>query len=216
MKKVAIVGASGGLGLALIHACHTAGEVSVIAVVRDESKLSENIRKEVDTVVAGNATEATTVAETLSHSPDIVVIAVGQKDTKQQQTIRTDVTRAYVNGMRDNPAKLIVISSLGAGESGMQTNWFLRTFILGKVLKRVIEDHNAQEKLVRDELPAERWLIVRPTALNDNDAKGAYEVQESANLRSAKISRKDVASFVAKQIKGEGELYWGKMIAITW
>ncbi len=213
--KVAIVGAGGGMGLALIHACHAA-DMPVIAVVRNESKIPEDVRKKVDTVVEGNAKEKVTVTTTLSHSPDVVIIAVGSKNTKDPQTVRNDVTKAYADPLSEEGAKMVIVSSLGAGDSGMQTNWFLRTFILGKVLKHPLDDHNSQEAYVLDTIPAERYLIVRPTALNDKPAKNDYEIQETEKLRSAKISRADVANFIVKQIKGEGEMYWGKKVSITW
>ncbi len=216
MPKVAIVGANGGMGLALIRAFHATPDVSVIAVLRNQSKLPVDTRKQIHTIVEGDATQAETVKKTLSHSPDVVIIAVGSQNTKVPQTIRADVTRAYVDGMRDTTTKLLVVSSIGAGTSGMQTNWFLRTFLLGIVLKYPMQDHTAQETIVRDGLPVKQWLIVRPSALNDNPSKGVYEVQETNKLRSARICRDDVAKFIVKQVKGEGELYWGKMVAVTW
>ncbi len=216
MLNVAIVGANGGMGLALIRAFYATPDVSVIAVLRNQSKLPIDARKQIHTIVEGDATQPDTVQATLSHSPDIVIIAVGSQNTKVPQTIRADVTRAYVDGMRDTTTKLLVVSAVGAGMSGMQTNWFMRTFLLGMVLKHPMQDHSAQETIVRDGLPVEQWLIVRPTELNDNPSKGVYEVQETNKLRSTRICRDDLAKFIVKQVKGEGKLYWGKMVAVTW
>lgn len=222
--KIAIIGAAGRTGLALIKACHAreASNIQVIAVVRTSSRLSAEIIDQIAVVVEGDATSPSTVSATLAHSPDYIICAVGAAKISGVQTIRGDVTKAYLAGISNSnnqSVRFVAISSNGVGDSINQVNFFVR-IMLTLLLKRVLQDHTEQERLVTHSLPENRWLIVRPTGLKDIDgARKIYQlVTGTDKVRSTSIGRHDVAHFILSQILGEGDegSYWGKAVTITW
>lgn len=222
--KIAIIGAAGRTGLALIKACKAreTSDIEVIAVVRTLSRLSTQIHGQISAVVEGDATSPDTVSATLAHSPDYIICAVGAANIRGVQTIRGDVTRAYLSGItnsNDQNVRFVAISSNGVGDSIMQVNFFVRV-MLKLVLTRVLQDHTEQERLITQMLPENRWLIVRPTGLKDIDgARKIYQLVIGADkVRSTSIGRHDVAHFILEQILGGGDegSYWGKKVTITW
>lgn len=139
---------------------------------------------------------------------------MGAASTKGVQTVRADVTRAFLG----TGAKFVAVSSFGVGDSMQQTNFALKLF-LKLTLKHVLNDHTEQEQLIRDTLPGKRWLIVRPTALKDAKPREEYQLScYPEKIRSSSIGRDDVAHFIAKNIAGsdDGTSYWGKAVTITW
>jgi len=222
--KIAIIGAAGRTGLALIKACaaQESSDIEVIAVVRMLSRLSAQIHDQISAVVEGDATSADTVSATLAHSPDYIICAVGAASKRGVQTIRGDVTRAYLTGITNTnmqSVRFVVVSSNGVGDSIMQTSFFVR-FGLKLILKHVLLDHTEQERLITETLPENRWLIVRPTGLKDiAGARKIYQlVTGTDKVRSTSIGRLDVAHFILQQILGGGDdgSYWGKAVTITW
>jgi len=213
--KVVILGVNGRLGLSLIKAFDAYDDVELLGVVRDKSRLSTQVQDKLTVVIEGDATDSETAAQVETHSPDYVLCAVGAAQTKAAQSVRADVTRAFLG----TQGKFVAVSSFGVGDSMKQTNFALKLF-LNVTLKHVINDHTEQEKLIKDTLPADRWLIVRPTALKDGKLREKYQVcRAPEKIRGASIGRDDVAHFIAKQVAGNGEddkKYWGKAVTITW
>lgn len=214
--KVAVVGASGRLGLALLDALYAAEEdVEVVAVVRNTSKLNEETRKRVSAVVQGDATTAETASAIMAHQPDFIVVSVGEPESRRASKVRGDSTRVLIEAMKmgESETKLIGVSSVGVGDSVEQMGPLVR-FFLTRFLKHPFADHLEQERLMR-ELPAEKWIVIRPTALNDKAATGDYETRTEGKLRSWAVSRKDVAQLIVKQMQGKGETFYGKLVSIT-
>lgn len=227
--KVAILGANGRTGLALIKAFKAAGadsedkSVELIGVVRDKSKLSEEYLAMLSEVVDGDCTESVTCTRVLRYEPAYIVCAVGAVSHEGVQTTRTDATRVFIEGINSSgsAAKFVCVSSFGAGGSMCQTNFAIR-FFLNRLLRQPLADHTTQEKLIQDTLPDKsRWLIVRPTGLKDEDGP-RKEYQLSAppeKIRSSAVGRDDVAYFIVKQVTeelSEEDSYWGKLVTITW
>ena len=95
-------------------------------------------------------------------------------------------------------AQLICLTTLGAGESWQNLNFFWKRIMFGLLLRPVFLDHERQEQLVRDS--GLDWTIVRPSALTDEPANQSYKVDIPASERglALKISRTDVAGFLAR------------------
>ena len=77
----------------------------------------------------------------------------------------------------------------------------------------VFKDHELQENLVY--ASGLDWTIVRPSAFIDGSATDAFKENFSSSERnlSLKISRKDVATFLSKQISDAS--YLGCAVAIS-
>lgn len=211
--KVAVLGASGRTGLALVRAL-LSQNISTIAVVRNPSRLPEDIQAKV-TVVTGEGTSDKTAQAALEHNPDIIVCTVGSASPFGVQSICTDVTRTFVNAIKNVPnTRFIAMSSVGAHDSASQVG-ILTRIVVATVLKQVMKDHTAQEDAVTCNLPKNRWLILRPTVLNDKPADKNYQTMEKGRLNNDHISRNTVAQFITDQIIGHSDSFWGKKVAIT-
>ncbi len=90
----------------------------------------------------------------------------------------------------------MVLSALGAGESIATANWFLRTFVIGGLLKLPFLDHDVQERLTRES--GLEFVIARPSRLTDGKAKGTYTRTTQLVPVPSAISRADVADFLVE------------------
>lgn len=140
-------------------------------------------------IVAGDATDADVLREAIAGA--VVVTVGGAKGVENQ---RATVTKAVLAAMEDvGVRRLIVQSSLGAGDSGAQMPAPLRV-LMNAVLAKPLADHNAQEAAVfASDLD---WTVIRPTGLKDKPATGtwrALEVSDEGTL-SGSIPRGDVAA----------------------
>lgn len=188
--KITVVGGSQGTGAQLAIAAVRAGH-DVTAVSR-----SGNVPDGV-TAVVGSATDAE-VARAAVSGADAVVITVG--DAKGVTHARAAVTRSIVAAMRESGVRrLVVQSSLGAGDSGKQLPVPLRQ-LMKVLLAKPLADHNEQEKAVRES--GLDWTIVRPTGLKDAPARGtwrAHEVSDGETLGGT-IPRVDLAAFMLEVV----------------
>ncbi|MGM0386112.1 MAG: NAD(P)H-binding protein, partial [Actinomycetota bacterium] len=123
----------------------------------------------------------------------------------------TDVT-AIVDAMRrEGVRRLVVQSSLGAGDSmGLMpavARIFART-----VLGSALADHGEQEAAVR--ASGLDWTIVRPGGLADGPVTGTLVAQETAEKKpmKARISREDVAAYVVRIL--DDPQSFGKALAL--
>jgi NADPH:quinone reductase-like Zn-dependent oxidoreductase len=221
--RVLIAGASGGVGQQLVREAVSRGGTEVYALVRTASKLPESLAAGCAAVLVGNAKDVADVEAALEQArPELVVTAIGAP--LSDSSTRTETTRILLDALLASPhesvrnARVVAVSSVGAGDSMPQIPWVLRVF-LGFILRNALKDHSAQEDFVRAKMAAGKWMIVRATGLQDTEATHAYDVSvHGRSLRSSKVTRADVAHFIVGQIVGtdKGEKsYWGKTVAIT-
>ena len=130
---------------------------------------------------------------------DIVFVSLGNSSLGKTN-IRTDGTKQVISAMkRESVDRLIVLSSLGIGDSRGQRTLFAK-LLLNTLIRNVVADHATQEEAVmKSELI---WTIVRPPLLTDGPKSGDYRygLADDLSLKSNRISRADVADFMVKQI----------------
>lgn len=126
---------------------------------------------------------------------------------------RARVTRTVVEAMRIAGVRRIVVqSSLGAGDSGSQLPGVLR-LLTRVVLAKPLADHDQQERAVMES--GLDWTIVRPAGLSDNAAQGrwrALEVTDSGRLGGT-IPRADLAACLL-DVLGDGSTV-GKAVGVS-
>ena len=96
--------------------------------------------------------------------------------------------------------RLICQTTLGAGDSKGNLNFFWKYIMFGMLLRKAYEDHESQERYVmQSDL---HWTIVRPAAFTNGPRTGNYAHGFDSNAKgiTLKISRADVADFLLKQI----------------
>ncbi|MGO1226177.1 NAD(P)-dependent oxidoreductase [Brachybacterium sp. AOP42-C2-15] len=184
--KITVIGVSTGTGALLASLAHEQGH-EVTALSRRGAAPAGARALSGDALAPGIAAEAVAGA-------DAVVVTVGGAKGVPHQ--RAAVTRAVVTAMQAAGARrLVVQSSLGAGDSGSQlpgiVGWAMKT-----LLAKPLADHDEQESAVVES--GLDWTLVRPTGLTNGPASGAWralEPSEQGTLRGS-ISRSDLAALL--------------------
>lgn len=192
--KILVLGASQGTGALCVKAALSKGH-AVTAFSRSPAKLDLNDPKL--TKLTGNFHEQASVRAAVEGHDAVIICASATKLSafKEKPDYFSSGTRFCIDAMKEHGVKrLVVLSAQGVGDSVVTANWFMRTFIIGGLLRIAFTDHDLQERMVRESgLPS---VIARPTRLTDGPAKGRYT--KTADLVSvpASISRADVADFL--------------------
>lgn len=207
--KLIIFGATGTIGRQLLLQGLELGH-EVTAFVRDKEKLNDirhiNLR-----FYQGDVFSYDDVLSAIAHQ-DAVLCALGNG---KKGRVRSEGTRNIVKAMEAAGVKrLICNSTLGAGDSRGNLNFIWKHVMFGWLLKDAYEDHQLQEKYVRESMLD--WTIVRPAAFTDGKATGQYRHGFAANDRNItlKISRADVALFMLMQLSSR--TYWRKTPGLSY
>jgi putative NADH-flavin reductase len=162
-ERIVIFGASGRTGIHLVRQALTRG-MQVTGCVRDLSKLP--IQDDCLEVVQGDMLDSASIDQAMSGGGDAVVLALGA----YQREYKTDLSRGTVNIMNSmrhhHVRRLLVISSIGVGDSAGQGTFMVRLF-QRYMLKYVLWDKSHQESAVRDS--GLDWTIIRPPRLFGQD-----------------------------------------------
>lgn len=207
--KIAIIGASAGIGLevtrlALQHGHEVVTLSRRVVSLQDHAKLRR---------VQGSATNPNDVKAAVDGA-DAVLVTLGVK-SPFATTLFSDSARILLQTIREmgSSPTLIVLTGFGAGDS-WGYNSFPVKLLFTLLLKAVYADKNEQEQLVAGGYP--RWEIVRPGRLTNGAMTGHYRVLDNLEegMRVGAISRADVAHFMV--VQAEHPTYLGKYPALTY
>lgn len=205
--KLIIFGAAGSIGRHVVKQAYDQGH-AVTAFTRS-GNCPDGAPSGVHTV-KGDVLTPTEVAHAIEgHDAVIVVLGSGMKGG-----LRAPGTANIIAGMKFHRVQtLICQSTLGAGESVGNLNFWWRYVMFGLLLRQALADHEEQEQLVRDSRLD--WTIVRPAAFVDGPRTGQYQTGfgPRATGLSLSISRADVADFLLKQLDGAGR---GQAIGLSY
>ncbi len=207
--QLAVIGATGGTGLQVVEQALQRGHF-VTAFVRDPAKLT--LKHAHLTVLVGNVLEPDTLLPVVRRQ-DAVVCALGSRpgntDVAVSEGTKNLIAAMHKTGVR----RLLVVSSLGVGESladaSLPSKLFIKTVLSGPIAEKEIQE----EAVRKSELD---WLIVRPTRLNNDLPTGKYKVGEHIKFSlfaMPQISRADVAAFLLDQL--DSNQYIGQAVTIT-
>lgn len=200
--RIVVFGATGSVGKLAVEALLKDGH-EVVAFARRPDRLG--LDHPGLTLHRGDAARFADVAPALV-SAEAAVVALGAGASRKSR-IRSEGTLNVILAMQAAGVKrLICQSTLGAQESWANLNFFWKRIMFGAVLAPVFRDHELQEKLV--EASGLDWTIVRPSAFTDGPATGTYREAFPASARlKLKISRADVAAFLARQMRDDSYLH---------
>ncbi|MTB87596.1 SDR family oxidoreductase [Aeromicrobium senzhongii] len=189
--KITIIGGSQGTGAELARLASAAGhEVTVLSRSGSAPAGARSI--------TGSATDPASAAAAVTGADAVVVTVGGAKGVRHQ---RAAVTAEIVTAMEQaGVRRLVVQSSLGAGDSARQLPGVLR-WITPLLLASPLADHNAQEAAVMSS--GLDWTIVRPTGLTRKPSTGAWtalEVGQPGTLRGT-ITRADLAAYLLQVVQ---------------
>jgi uncharacterized protein YbjT (DUF2867 family) len=207
--KVLVIGAAGKTGRLVIDRALVAG-YSVKALVHDTEALVEHPFAEGVQIVQGDVHDPKTVHAAVT-ACDAVIDTLGGKKPFLKTDLESSAARVVLAAMKDAGVKrLIVISVLGAGDSGKQASFWYEHLLLPTFLHGALPDKNAMEAEVK--ASGVEWVLVRPPVLTDDAATGAVKVfgeQEIAH----KITRGDLAQFLVDQLATDA--YLGQAVVIA-
>lgn len=199
--KIIVFGATGTIGRQLVRQALEQGHL-VSAFTRDLTKLQHmdhaGLRK-----IQGDVLEAGVVAKAI-RGQDAVLCTLG---AGRKGTLRSSGTLHIIRGMeKENVKRLICQTTLGAGDSFGNLNFFWKRVMFGWFLEDAFKDHQLQEKHVCNSGLA--WTIVRPAAFTDKIPEKPYQHGFAATYRALqlKISRQAVAEFMLQQLTTDAYL----------
>jgi putative NADH-flavin reductase len=194
--KIAVIGASRGLGYELLRLALAEGH-EVTALLRNPStlKITDSRLK----LLAGDILDPASTAVVVA-GQDAICVCIGVAPTLQAVTVFSRGIECVVAAMgQDSRQKLISITGIGAGDSKGHGGCLYDRLLNPLFLGTIYADKDRQEAIIK--ASNVDWLIVRPGFLTNGPRTGQYQVIEHmAGIKAGKISRRDVADFMLKQL----------------
>lgn len=201
--QLVIFGATGTVGRQVVQQALEQGH-TVTAFARNLAKLdSQHPRLN---LAQGDVMDAAAVEQAIQ-GQDAVVCVLGS-GKKLTGTLRSQGTRQIIQAMQNvGVRRLICQSTLGAGDSWSNLDFYWKYVMFGFILRQVFADHERQEALVQNSNLD--WTIIRPSAFTDGPLTGHYRHGFASSDRNItlQISRADVADFILKQLADRSSLH---------
>lgn len=194
--RIAVLGGTGRTGLLLIRELlRRDHEISVL--VRDATKMSDLAQQvEVHTGDSRNRADL----DRLVADADAVVSTLGP--TAKEGSLHTDTARALVAAMEAaGVGRFVGVSGAGIDVPGDEKS------LSAKVISKIIQTVGGE--VVKDK-PAEYavyaatdldWTLVRPPRLVEGEPTGRLEHHAHRSTKSTKITRADLATFLADEVE---------------
>jgi putative NADH-flavin reductase len=197
IRKILVLGASGGTGQQLVTQALAAGH-EVTAFVRDPNRL--RISHDRLRVLVGDTTSDFETLSEAVRGRDIVISSLGAGKSLKSGGLITRSVPLIVRAMESQSVRrLIFISAYGVGVTVRDVP------LVPRILIRVLlSDLYADKKAGEDELlrSGVDWTILYPTTLIDGPQTGHYRVDERLALRGLpRVSRADVADFIVNHLE---------------
>lgn len=202
--NVIVFGATGTIGKHLVEQALNEGH-HVTAFCRDSQKLNEFENSNLK-IIEGDVLNLQNVSTAIQEQ-EVVLVALGSGKNRKSK-VRSMGTKHIIEAMKINGVKrLICQTTLGAGKSQGNLNFFWKHIMFGWLLKEVFLDHELQEKYVMNSKLD--WTIARPGAFTDGEHTRSYRHGFASDDRSVtlKISRADVADFLLKLISTDSYIH---------
>ena len=201
-----ILGAAGKTGSALVEQALTRGHAVTAFVHSADASLPAGIH-----IMEGDARDHTSVLAAV-RGQDAVIDALGGHLPFLETTLETDTAGNVISAMTEaGVRRLLVISTIGEGDSTRNVHDFYKHFIMPTLLRGVMKDKAGLEAAV--EHSQLDWTIVRAAGLRDGDAKGVRVVTPASDEKVRFITRADLAAFLLDQLSSTEYLHQAVGIA---
>lgn len=193
--KIAIIGATRGIGLATAKAALAEGhEVTVLARMPDRMP----IRHQRLRVIAGDAQDSHAIVRVVE-GQDVVCDCLGTANVTKTISMFSRCAENLAKSLKREQL-LIAVTGMGAGDSKGHGSWLYDHVFLPIVLRRIYADKDRQERIIKSNIA--RWIIVRPGFLSNGPRMGRYRaLTDLRGIHGGRISRADVAGFMLSQTK---------------
>jgi putative NADH-flavin reductase len=193
-KKIAVVGASKGIGLAVVKQALAEGH-SVTALARTPAQLVD----ERLVWVAGQAQDENVLQKALEGAEAVVTTlgVTGNSETR----VFSEAAKAVISVMRAKGIdRLVAVTGFGTGDGRGRGGFLYDKVIFPMMLSKTYADKDREEALIRSS-PLQ-WTILRPGRLTNGPATDKVRVlADPRKYVFAPISRADVARFVLETIE---------------
>lgn len=193
--KIAVIGATRGIGLAMTKAALADGhEVTALARTPSRIPISHSHLR----ILQGDALDPDAIFKVVE-GQDVVCDCLGTSNVIQTITLFSRCAENLSKALKPEQL-LIAVTGLGAGDSKGHCGFFYDHVFLPIVLRRIYDDKDRQEHIIRNHIA--RWIIVRPGFLNNRARTGSHRALTSLRgIHGGRISRADVADFMLSQAK---------------
>ncbi len=207
MKKVLVIGATGGSGVAAVQNLLARG-CQVTAFARRPEALT-HLQADPQTsgrltLMAGDAMNPADIDRAMP-GHDAVVVTLGIRENPVQvrlrgsahtaMNVRSQGTRHVIDAMhRHGVRKLVAQTTFGAGDTRGKLPLVYK-LIFSLLLKPQIADTERQEEAVR--ASGLDWVLAQPVNLTDDDVIDRPLMSPEGAYRSMKIARQQVGQFLA-------------------
>lgn len=208
-RSVLVLGATGGTGRLIVQHALARGH-DVHALVRSSEQATG---LEGATLTFGDARDERALRTALK-GRDAVVSALGTPASPLREvTLLSAATRALVGAMRaEGVSRLVCITGMGAGDSAGHGGFFFDRLIFPALLRKVYDDKNRQEALVRQS--GLDWVLVRPSVLNDKASGPVVRAfTDLSGFHGGTIARADAARFALDQVNSDAWLHRSPLIS---
>jgi len=193
--RIAVIGATRGIGRALVDAALAEGHY-VTALARRPEQLA--IRNPLLRVVAGDALDLDAIREVVQ-GQDVVCSCLGTRQMLKPTTLFSRAAQNLAAALEPEQL-LIAVTGIGAGDSRGHGGFLYDYVALPLMLGRMYADKEREERIIRERVA--RWIIVRPGFLTNGPRTGRWRaLVDLRGVRAGKISRADVADFILAQAK---------------
>lgn len=190
-KTITVFGANGNVGGAFVRLAADAG-YALRAFVRTPEKFDNPDPTHIE-VVKGDATDADDVARAIDGA-NVVASFLGNPYPNPRNIFIMEAAAGRIMtaaAAQPTPPRCLMISTVGAGGS----SWLIKLMLQMLGGRAGFADYERADARVRSEANVP-FTLIRPYALNDKPAKGAYKVIAGRTAHFAKpIPRPDVAKF---------------------
>jgi putative NADH-flavin reductase len=197
VMKIAVIGASRGIGRALVEYALQEG-CEVNALVRDPQKF--DLEHSLLTVVEGDARSADAIQRVIEGA-DAVCTCLGIMPTFKPVDLFSLSGRLIIDAMKEaGIRRLICVTGIGAGDSRGHGGFVYDRILNPLLLKTIYADKEREEELVRNS--GLEWTIVRPGFLtNGAMTEECRALTNLEGITAGKISRADTAHFILQEIR---------------
>ena len=203
--KLLVVGATGGLGRAVVAEAVRRGH-DVSALVRDPA--AADLPQPV-LLTRGDVLDPASLEAAVS-GRDTVICALGTPSPRRPGTLLGDGTANLVAAMTSaRVPRLVCVTLLGTGDSKRNCSLFYRHVIL-RALAPMVPDKETQERVVRDS--GLEWVLVRPPRFTGGAGGPARVIRAGDNGRAGHVSRQQLAGVLVDA--AERPDYVGQAIAV--
>lgn len=200
--KIAVIGASAGIGLETVKRALERNH-EVVALARSAVQHPEN---PLLSSINGDALNKNNLTRAIKGS-DAVIVTLGTRKNMDQTTLFSDFAKLLIEVQKESKSKAshLIVTGFGTGESANYVGRFVKLF-LKYFLKDVYADKAKMEELISSS--DLNWLIVRPGRLLDKPRTEKYRIETSLykGIDIGAINRSDVADYLVKQAEQPSDI----------